>query len=126
MPQFVVDRVVDALNETRKSVNGSRVHLYGVAYKRDVDDVRESPALAIVQELERRLARVSYHDPHVPLLRSRHLYREMQSVPLTPETLRSYDAALIVTDHSSIDYPMLLDNCRLLIDSRNASAPSQA
>ncbi|MBV8358409.1 MAG: nucleotide sugar dehydrogenase, partial [Deltaproteobacteria bacterium] len=100
-----------------------KILLIGVAYKRDVDDVRESPALAIIHELERRLARVFYHDPHVPLLRSRHLHREMRSVLLTPELTRSCDAALIVTDHSSIDYSMLLENCRLLIDSRNATAP---
>src|SRR5713101_3578604 len=123
MPLYVVNRLMDGLNLEGKPLKEAEILLIGVAYKRDVDDVRESPALAIIHELERRLARVSYHDPHVPLLRSRHLHREMRSVPLTPEVVRSCDAALIVTDHSGVDYPMLLDNCQLLIDSRNATAP---
>jgi UDP-N-acetyl-D-glucosamine dehydrogenase len=122
MPLYVVNRLMDGLNLEGKPLKEAEILLIGVAYKRDVDDVRESPALAIISELERRLARVSYHDPHVPLLRSRHLHREMRSVPLTPEAVHSCDAALIVTDHSAVDYPMLLDNCQLLIDSRNATA----
>jgi len=123
MPLYVVNRLMDGLNLEGKPLKEAEILLIGVAYKRDVDDVRESPALAIIRELERRLARVSYHDPHVPLLRSRHLHREMRSVPLTPEVVSESDAVLIVTDHSNVDYPMLLDNCQLLIDSRNATAP---
>jgi UDP-N-acetyl-D-glucosamine dehydrogenase len=123
MPEHVVNRLADGLNLDGKPLKGAEILLIGVAYKRDVDDVRESPALAIIRELERRLARVVYHDPHVPLLHSRHLHREMRSVPLTHEIVRSCDAALIVTDHSGVDYPMLLNNCQLVIDSRNATAP---
>ena len=123
MPEYVVNRLSDGLNLQGKPVKAAEVLLIGVAYKRNVDDVRESPALAIIRELERRLARVSYHDPHVPLLRSRHLLREMRSVPLTPEAMRQSDAAVIVTDHNCIDYRLLLEHCRLVVDSRNATAP---
>ena len=123
MPKHVVNRLTDGLNLDGKPLKGARILIIGVAYKRNVDDVRESPALAIIRELERRLADVFYHDPHVPVLRSRHLLREMKTVSLAAETVRGYDAAVIVTDHQCVDYRMLLENCRLVIDSRNATAP---
>jgi UDP-N-acetyl-D-glucosamine dehydrogenase len=122
MPDYVVSRLTDGLNLNGKPVKEADILLIGVAYKRNVDDVRESPALAIIRELERRLARVVYHDPHVPVLRSRHLMREMRSVPLTAETVRQYDAVVIVTDHEGVDYQMLLENCSLVVDTRNATA----
>jgi UDP-N-acetyl-D-glucosamine dehydrogenase len=122
MPDYVISRLAHGLNLEGKPFKGAEILVIGVAYKRNIDDVRESPALAIIRELERRLARVSYHDPHVPHLRSRHLLREMKSVSLTPEAIRQSDAAVIVTDHNCIDYPMLLEHCRLVVDSRNATA----
>lgn len=122
MPEYVVGRVADALNLLGKPLKDAEILVVGVAYKRDIEDVRESPSLAIIRGLERRLTRVAYHDPHVPVLRSRHLLREMESVALTPETLRFYDAVVIVTDHSNLDYPMMLDNAKLVIDTRNATA----
>src|SRR5207302_9939778 len=111
-----------ALNLQGKAVKDAKILLLGVAYKRDVDDVRESPALTIIKLLDQRLARVSYHDPHVPVLRSRHLMGEMHSVELTPKTLASCDATLIVTDHRAVDYQMVLANAPLVVDTRNATA----
>jgi UDP-N-acetyl-D-glucosamine dehydrogenase len=87
MPTYVIERLTGALNLHGKALNGAKILLIGVAYKRDVEDVRESPALAIIRMLDQRLACVSYHDPHVPHLRSRHLLRELSSVELTPEAV---------------------------------------
>ena len=125
MPEHVVNRLADGLNLLGKPLKEAEILVVGVAYKRDVEDTRESPALTIIRLLDRRLARVTYHDPHVPSLRSRHLSREMRSVPFVREMIRSADAAIIVTDHASIDYPLLLDNCRLVVDCRNATRPYQ-
>jgi UDP-N-acetyl-D-glucosamine dehydrogenase len=122
MPEYVTTRLADGLNLRGKALKDAQILLIGVAYKRNVDDVRESPALAIIQVLEAKLARVSYHDPHVPVLRSRHLDRERRSVPLTAETVSSADAVLIVTDHSKIDYKLIVENADLVIDTRNALA----
>jgi UDP-N-acetyl-D-glucosamine dehydrogenase len=123
MPSYVVSRTMDALNEQGKTLKGAEILLVGVAYKRNVDDVRESPALAIVKLLESRNARVQYHDPCVPVLRSRHLKTEMRSIALTPEVLRAADAVIIVTDHQNVDYRAILAQARLIIDTRNATAP---
>jgi UDP-N-acetyl-D-glucosamine dehydrogenase len=122
MPEHVVSRLVDGLNLLGKPLKESCILVVGVAYKRDVEDIRESPALTIIRLLDKRLATVNYHDPHVPSLRSRHIGRVMRSEPLIPEIVRSADAAVIVTDHSSIDYALLLDNCSLVVDCRNATA----
>jgi len=99
------------------------VLLIGAAYKKNIEDVRESPALSIIRELDNKLARVSYHDPHVPRLESRHLDREITSVPLTPERLAASDGVVIVTDHTAIDYDMILTHASLVIDTRNATPP---
>jgi len=123
MPRYVVERLSDGLNLNGKPLKHSEILLLGVAYKRDIEDTRESPALTIIRLLEARLARVSYHDPHVPVLRSRHLDREMSSVELTPETVASSDAVVIVTDHRNVDYPMLLKHAKLVVDTRNVTAP---
>jgi UDP-N-acetyl-D-glucosamine dehydrogenase len=122
MPEHVVTRVSEGLNLQGKPVRDARILLVGVAYKRDIEDIRESPALTIIRLLEQRLARVSYHDPFVPTLKSRHLIRVMHSMPFTREHVRSYDAAVIVTDHSCLNYQMLLDSAPLVIDTRNATA----
>jgi UDP-N-acetyl-D-glucosamine dehydrogenase len=120
MPQVVVQRVADALNDTRKSVNGSRVLVLGVAYKRNIDDVRESPALDIVRLLQGRRAVVSYHDPHVPALRPAGDGAEMRSVALTPEIVRAQDCVVVVTDHRDVDYAMVAHEASLIVDTRNA------
>jgi UDP-N-acetyl-D-glucosamine dehydrogenase len=122
MPQYVVDRLTEALNAERKAVCGSRVCVLGVAYKRDVDDARESPAFVIIELLQKRGAVVSYHDPHIPHLpRTRHFAVAMSSSPLTPEFLSGQDAVLIVTDHSACDYDLVVRHAPLVVDTRNAT-----
>jgi UDP-N-acetyl-D-glucosamine dehydrogenase len=118
MPEFVLARVVDALNESRKPVNGSRVHVYGVAYKRDVGDVRESPALDIIALLDRRGAVISYSDPYVPHLEEGgHSFTAVSEA----EALRGgVDCVVIVTDHSAFDWNLLVTSGVPIVDTRNA------
>ena len=127
MPAFVVEKVAHALNDERKAVNGSRVLMIGVAYKKDIDDMRESPALDVMRLLEERGATVVYHDPHVPSFRENgHVFT---GVALGDDELRQADAVVIVTDHSSIDYQRIVDLAALVVDARNATAklrPSRA
>jgi UDP-N-acetyl-D-glucosamine dehydrogenase len=118
MPEFVVDRVVDALNDTRKPVNGSRVHLYGVAYKRDVGDMRESPALDIIELLSRRGAVISYSDPYVPVLKEgTHTF---EAVAEADALRRRPDCIVICTDHGAFDWKALVDSGVPVVDTRNA------
>jgi UDP-N-acetyl-D-glucosamine dehydrogenase len=123
MPQHVVDRLTEGLNLMGKALNGARILLIGAAYKKNVEDVRESPAIRIIQLLHERLARVSYYDPHVPRLETRHLERALMSEGLSPKLIKASDAVVIVTDHSNIDYEMILEHAQLVVDSRNATAP---
>jgi UDP-N-acetyl-D-glucosamine dehydrogenase len=119
MPDYVVEKVGQALNDRKKSVNGSRVLVIGVAYKRNIDDMRESPALDVMRLLEERGAVVTYHDPFVPTLREDgHVH---ESVALTAEALRGSDAVVIVTDHDVIDYQLIVDTAPVVIDTRNAT-----
>ena len=120
MPQFVVEKVAHALNDERKAVNGSRVLVLGVAYKRDIDDVRESPALDVIRLLEQQGAEVAFHDPYIPVVREDG--HERAGVALTGDEVSRADAVVIVTDHRSIDYQFLADNARLVVDTRNAMA----
>jgi len=119
MPDFVVEKVAWALNEERKAVNGSRVLVIGIAYKRDIDDMRESPALDVIRLLEERGAHVDYHDPYVPSFRDDGHQRA--GVALTAESLRSADAVVIVTDHQALDYQFVVDHAALVVDTRNAT-----
>ena len=121
MPRHVVARVMDALNDRGRSLRGARVLIVGVSYKRDVDDTRESPALTIIELLEQKGAVVEYHDPLVPHLGSfrRHVFNKA-SCELTPAVLRSFDAAIIVTDHSLVDYDLIVRESALVVDTRNA------
>ncbi len=123
MPLHVVDRLTEGLNLMGKALNGAEVLLIGAAYKKNVEDVRESPAIRIIQLLHERLARVSYYDPYVPRLETRHLEKPLLSVRLTPEAVSASDAVIVVTDHSNIDYAMILEHARLVVDTRNATAP---
>jgi UDP-N-acetyl-D-glucosamine dehydrogenase len=118
MPLFVVTKVQDALNQRRLAVNGSRVLILGVAYKKDVDDVRESPALDIIRLLEAKGADVSFHDPHVRRIREEGRVRE--GVELSADELARTDCVLIVTDHSAIDYGRLAGIDVPVVDTRNA------
>jgi UDP-N-acetyl-D-glucosamine dehydrogenase len=123
MPQLVVERLCAALNDEAKAVRGSKVCVLGVAYKKDVDDPRESPAFPIVETLQAKGATVSYHDPHVPRLpRMRHHKVQMSSTPLTAGFLAEQDCVLIVTDHTRVDYDLVVEHARLVIDTRNATA----
>ncbi|HVY41107.1 MAG TPA: nucleotide sugar dehydrogenase [Polyangia bacterium] len=117
MPEFVEVMVADALNARRKAVRGSRILVCGVTYKRDIDDVRESPALDIIELLQRRGAEVSYTDPYAPTLRIGE--HEMKSVPI--ETAGTYDCVLITTDHRNVDYAALCERAQLVVDTRNAT-----
>jgi UDP-N-acetyl-D-glucosamine dehydrogenase len=122
MPHHVVDKVADALNSQRKSIRGSRVLVLGIAYKRDIDDVRESPALDIMAVLEQKGAIVEYHDPFVPHLSSRDwpAAKEMDSVALTDVSLAAADCVVIVTNHKTFDYGQVVAKARLVVDTRNA------
>jgi UDP-N-acetyl-D-glucosamine dehydrogenase len=118
MPEWVVTRVADALNTVKKAVNGSRVHIYGVAYKKNVGDMRESPALDVIEHLIRRGALVSYSDPFVPSLKiDGHSFTAMG----TAEALASKpDCVVITTDHDGFDYIELVEKAPLIMDTRNA------
>jgi UDP-N-acetyl-D-glucosamine dehydrogenase len=122
MPQYVVERVGDALNDDGKALKGSRVCVLGVAYKKDVDDPRESPAFTILELLQAKGALVAYNDPHVPSLPPmRHHHLRMDSQPLSPEFLAEQDCVLIVTDHSAYDWDLVVENTPLVVDTRNAT-----
>jgi len=120
MPSFVVTKVARALNEDRKAVNGSRALVIGVAYKRDIDDVRESPALDVMRLLEQDGAEVVFHDPYVATIREDgHV---IEGVALTDAEIAKADVVVIVTDHKAIDYQRLVDHAQLIVDTRNATA----
>ena len=120
MPEWVVDRVASSLNDVSKALRGSRVLVLGVAYKRDIDDVRESPALDVIRLLEERGAHVEYHDPFVREFRENGNVR--RSVELSDEMLRWADAVVVITDHDRTDYQRVVDQATLLVDTRNVSA----
>ena len=123
MPHYVVARVMDALNERGKALRGSKVLVLGLAYKKDVDDMRESPSLELIELLQAKGAKVDYNDPHIPKApRTREHDLRMASVPLTPARLKGYDAVLISTDHSAYDYGSIVGNAQLVVDTRNATA----
>jgi UDP-N-acetyl-D-glucosamine dehydrogenase len=127
MPAVVVEKVSIALNDDRKAVNGSRIIVVGVAYKKDIDDIRESPALDVIRLLEERGAEVVHHDPFIPRFRDGDHdgggdHRERIGVDLTAAELGRADAVVIVTDHSRIDYQQIVDDAILVIDTRNATA----
>jgi UDP-N-acetyl-D-glucosamine dehydrogenase len=123
MPYHVVDSIAEALNTQKKSLRGSRLLILGVAYKKDVDDLRESPTLKIMEILQKRGAEFDYNDPYFARLhKMRHYdYSNMESVPLNASTLPKYDAVVIATDHSSYDYAAIVDAAKLVIDTRNAT-----
>ncbi len=120
MPRYTVSRVMDALNERGKALKGSKVLVLGVAYKPDIDDVRESPALDVIALMMKKGAIVSYHDPHIPHIQHAHEGWQMDSVPDMMDCVRDADAVVIVTNHTSYDYPAILQEARFVFDSRNA------
>jgi UDP-N-acetyl-D-glucosamine dehydrogenase len=127
MPQYVVDRLTEALNARGKALKGSKVCVLGVAYKRDVDDARESPAFLLIELLQKRGVLISYNDPHIPRLpRTRHYDIPLDSTPLTAEFLAGQDCVLIVTDHSAYDYEFIVRHAPLVVDTRNAAGKVHA
>ena len=122
MPYYVVAKAIEELNRKKKTINGAKILVLGIAYKKDVDDQRESPALKIISLLQEKGAKVSYNDPHVPESKGHRDYPglELKSVPLTEKMLKKCDAVIISTDHSVYDYDWIVKNTSLVIDTRNA------
>ena len=119
MPYHVVEEAMELLNKNGKALNGSKVMLLGMAYKRDIDDLRESPALKVARLLSDRRAMLSYHDPYIPEINSAGL--ELRDVPLSPETLAAQDLVIITTAHTNVDYKMIVEHAPLILDTRNAT-----
>jgi UDP-N-acetyl-D-glucosamine dehydrogenase len=124
MPLYVLNKVVNALNDESKALRGSRVVVLGMAYKRDVNDVRESPALDVVSLLREKGALVSYHDPYIPQVRLED-GESMQSAVYSGDLLATADCVVIVTDHTSYDWQHVLDSSRLVVDTRHVTPPRQ-
>ena len=122
MPEYVITRLSEALNSAHKHIKGSKILVLGVSYKKDVGDMRESPALVIIDSLHHLGAQVAYHDPHVDEIRATRRYPDihMKSSDLTKQNLQAQDAVLIVTDHSVVDYEQVVENSALVVDTRNA------
>ena len=119
MPDYVVAKVIEALNRQRKSLRGSRVLVLGIAYKRNVDDMRESPSVILMEKLRDLGAEVAYSDPHIPVFPKLREHRfELESVPLTAKSIASYDCVLVATDHNKFDYELVKANAKLIVDSR--------
>jgi len=121
MPYYVISRVMDALNERGLSLKGSKVLVLGIAYKKDVDDLRESPSLDLIRLLREKGARVDYNDPYLPVAVSHRRGFKMKSIPLTSTTLKKYDCVLIATDHTCYDYAWIAKMSPLVVDTRNAT-----
>ncbi len=125
MPYFVIEKIAAALNQQRKSINGAKILVLGVAYKRDIDDLRESPSLTILELLREKGAEVSYNDPYFPTVgHGRHYALDMTNTPL--DNLGQYDAVVIVTDHSTYDYKAIVEQSQLVIDTRNATKGNES
>lgn len=122
MPDYVVNRTMLALNQHAKAIKGAKILVLGLAYKPDVDDVRESPSFEIIEKLEHLGAEVDYNDPHVPAThKMRHHDLQMQSVPLSAASLKNYDCVVIATHHAAYDWQLVADHARLIVDTRNAT-----
>jgi UDP-N-acetyl-D-glucosamine dehydrogenase len=117
MPEFWVRKVADGLNDRSQAIRGSRILVLGVAYKRDIRDVRESPALDVIRLLEQRGATVQYHDPYVPELVENAV--RLKSVPLTRATIEAANCVIVVTDHSNVDYELVARHARMVVDTRH-------
>jgi UDP-N-acetyl-D-glucosamine dehydrogenase len=123
MPAYVIQRCGEALSENRQTIRGSRILMIGIAYKANVDDDRESPAYVLWEMLEKQGAQVEYYDPHVPIIRPSREHAQFagrKSVELTPDTVSNFDLVLVATHHKAVDWPLIAQNARLVVDSRNA------
>ncbi len=120
-PYYIIQRVSEALNDNGKTIQNSKILILGIAYKKNVDDIRESPALKLISILKSKNAKIDYNDPYCPeIKRSRHYDFEMKSLELTEEKLKEYDLVLLVTDHDNYDYDFIYKNSNLIVDTRNA------
>ncbi|GMR05242.1 MAG: nucleotide sugar dehydrogenase [Thermodesulfobacteriota bacterium] len=122
MPYHVVTKVMEALNDRGKSLKGSKIMVLGVAYKKNVDDMRESPSMELIRILKEKGASVRYNDPHVPVAISHRKRFKMRSTRITADSLKKYDCVLIATDHAAYDYKWIVKSSRLVVDTRNATA----
>ena len=124
MPAYVVARLAEALDQQqKKGLNGSKILIVGLAYKKNIDDLRESPALKLISLIEARGAHVDYFDPHIPVVPMTREHASIAgrlSVALTAEVIRRYDGVLIATDHDAVDYALLIEHATLILDTRNA------
>jgi len=119
MPEWVVSKVADALNDRKKAIRGSRILILGIAYKKDVDDIRESPSVEIMELLRHKGAVIAYSDPHIPVFpKMREHSFDLKSVPLTAESLSEFDCVLIATNHKAFDYDLIQRHARLVVDAR--------
>jgi UDP-N-acetyl-D-glucosamine dehydrogenase len=119
MPDYVIAKVAGALNQQRKAIKGSRILVLGIAYKKNVDDMRESPSVMLMEKLRELGAEVAYSDPHIPVFPKLREHRfDLKSVDLTPESLAAYDCVLLATDHNKFDYAMIRKHAGLIVDSR--------
>jgi UDP-N-acetyl-D-glucosamine dehydrogenase len=122
MPEYVISKLSDALNNQKKCIRDSKILILGVAYKKDIDDIRESPAVEIMDRLKNKGAQIYYHDPHVPRIHNMRKYDlDIKSSGLNEKLLGQMDAVLIITDHSSYDYEWIVQNSSLILDTRNAT-----
>jgi UDP-N-acetyl-D-glucosamine dehydrogenase len=122
MPQYVVTKITEGLNEHRKSLKGSKVLILGLAYKKDIDDLRESPSIALIELLRQKGAKVDYNDPYIPRThKQRKRDLRMTSKKLSARMLAGYDVVVISTDHSDYDYKWIVKNAKLVVDARNAT-----
>ncbi|MDF2672172.1 MAG: nucleotide sugar dehydrogenase [Clostridiales bacterium] len=119
MPEFVVEKAGHLLNDFKKPLNGANVMLFGAAYKKDIDDLRESPVLKLIEILEKRKAVVSYNDPYIPEFK--HAGKQYKSVKITKENIAAADIVILTTDHSDYDYNMIVKNAKVVLDTRNAA-----
>lgn len=125
MPYYVVQKTADALNERGRTIKGAKILILGIAYKKNVDDMRESPSLKLLELYKEKGAVVDYNDPYIPEIpKLRHYNLDMKSIPLSNDTVTSYDAVVLSTDHSDYDYQWLYAHARLIIDTRNAMGVS--
>ena len=125
MPYFVVENIIEAMSQRGKALHGSRVLVLGMAYKRDIDDLRESPSLTIIELLQKRGALVEYNDPFFPCVgRGRKYALNMTCTPL--EKIPEFDCVVIVTDHTQYDYAEIVNKAKLVVDTRNATKGIQA
>ncbi len=123
MPHYVVVRMMEALNERKKSLKGSKILVLGLAYKKDIDDIRESPSVELIELLKEKGAAVDYNDPYIPKTHKQREHNlQMKSKPLSARMLKSYDVVLIATAHSDYDYDWVVKNSKLVVDTRNATA----